>query len=279
MQFRKIFAFMTSVMVHGGVMFSLKHEDDNPPFMPQATQPMEVVLVETTPLQSYPQPPPQIQPQEQPQNEFQPQSPQQKIAVTPPEPVVTVSIPQGLEKKVPANKRALVKPVNPVKPVKIVLLRSKQAKQVQKPSNKPTNAPSERGAERVSPPPLAVSDTTRSKATAPRVPQPEVHAASPSQPPRETDAQYRQKVIQLIKAHKIYPEKARLFEQQGRGIICLTIDKSGVLNHTFVKESTGFPLLDAGMAASIKAVGRFPPLESGEVSITLDVPMIFDLDS
>jgi TonB family protein len=81
----------------------------------------------------------------------------------------------------------------------------------------------------------------------------------------------------VIHSQVRYPASARRFSQEGKTIVSLSINEDGTVKEAAIKQSSGWPALDAE-ALKLKNAKFSAPICSGQnVSMVASMPMVFSL--
>lgn len=95
----------------------------------------------------------------------------------------------------------------------------------------------------------------------------------------ETDAivQWKKEIVDRLTAAKQFPLEARRQRETGSATVGFVIDRSGKLVSSWLRESTGSPILDAAALAMVDRAQPFPapPPELDDDRLSFVVPVIF----
>jgi protein TonB len=85
-------------------------------------------------------------------------------------------------------------------------------------------------------------------------------------------------VVRLLNQAKRYPRLALLREEEGQVLVAIDVAADGTITDVRVEESSAFESLNRGALATVRALGKLPPVpaELGE-GAHLHVPILFQL--
>ena len=97
--------------------------------------------------------------------------------------------------------------------------------------------------------------------------------------PSQAVLNWHKSLVQQINRHKKYPHKARRKGAQGTVEVVFTLDRSGKVLTTRLRDSSGFNLLDEEAIAVLERASPFPapPAEMAGLSMKLVLPITFNI--
>jgi protein TonB len=155
------------------------------------------------------------------------------------------------------------------KPKKVEDIEDKESVEEQQPEQKAEPQTTSSPTQAAAPPPVEAKPGVKLAAK----------TAGLSTKPSQAVLTWHKSLVQQINRHKKYPHKARREGAQGTVEVVFTLDRSGKVLTTRLRDSSGFNLLDEEAIAVLERASPFPapPAEMAGLTMKLVLPITFNI--